>query len=75
MKTWILTIKKADAETVVVEADKLLHGKTGNLVFLRKEGDGDAAPISGDSPFYQLEGFTIVRVQGAGTYADCVLQP
>ena len=75
MKTWKLIVKKTDAEAITIKADNLLLGKTGNLVFLRKENGDDAVPANGDSPFYQLEGFTIVRVQGAGTYAECVLQP
>ena len=75
MKTWRLTIKKADAEIITIKADNLLHSKTGNLVFLRKENSEGAVPANGESPFYQLEGFTIVRVQGAGTYAECVLEP
>ncbi len=74
MKTWKLTTKKPDVETTFVEADRLLQTKTGNLVFLRKESE-DAMPINDDSSFYQLDGFTIIRVQGAGTYAECILQP
>ena len=75
MNTWKLTTKKPDVETIFVEADSLLQSKTGNLVFLRKEWIEDATPVNDDSPFYQLDGFTIVRVQGAGTYTECVLQP
>ena len=73
MKTWKLTNKKPDIESIFIEADRLLQTKTGNLVFLRKESE-DAMPINDDSPFYQLDGFTIIRVQGAGTYTKCILQ-
>ena len=74
MKTWKLTTKKPDVESIFIEADRLLQTKTGNLVFLQKESE-DAWPANDDSPFYHLDGFTIVRVQGAGTYSDCVLEP
>ena len=73
MKTWKLTTKKPDIESIFIEADHLLQTKTGNLVFLRKESE-DGWPVNADSPFYQLDGFIIVRVQGAGTYTECVLQ-
>ena len=75
MKTWKLTTKKPDVETIFIEADSLLQTKTGNLVFLQKESVEDAVAINDDSAFYHLDGFTIVRVQGAGTYSECVLQP
>ncbi len=74
MKTWKLTTRKPDVESIFIEADRLLQTKTGNLVFLRKESE-DAMPANGDSPFYQLDGFIIVRVQAAGTYTECTLQP
>ncbi len=73
MKTWKLTTKKPDIESIFIEADRLLQTKTGHLVFLRKESE-DAMPINPDDPFYQLDGFTIIRVQGAGTYTKCILQ-
>ncbi len=74
MKTWKLTTKKPDIESIFIEADRLLQTKTGNLVFLRKDGIDDGWPVNNDSPFYQLDGFTIIRVQGAGTYTKCILQ-
>ena len=75
MNTWKLTPKKPDAETILVNADSLLLGKTGNLVFVRKDGIEDGWPVNPDDPFHQLDGFIIVRVQSAGTYTSCVLEP
>ncbi len=75
MKTWKLTTRKPDAETILVEADSLLVAKTGNLVFAQKDGIEDAWPVNPDDTFYQLDNFTIVRVQAAGTYTECVLEP
>ncbi len=74
MKTWKLTTKKPDIETTFVEADRLLQTKTGNLVFVRRDGIDDGWPVNPDDPFHQLDGFIIVRVQGAGTYTECTLQ-
>ncbi len=73
MKTWKLSTKKPDAETILVEADSLLVGKTGSLIFVRKDGIEDAWPVNPDDPFHQLDGFIIVRVQGAGTYTECII--
>ena len=73
MKTWKLTTRKPDAETILVEADSLLVAKTGNLVFAQKDGIEDAWPVNPDDPFYQLDNLTIVRVQAAGTYTECII--
>ncbi len=75
MKTWKLVTRKPDVETIFVEADDLLQSKTGNLIFVQKDGIEDAWPVNPDDPFYQLDNLTIVRVQAAGTYTECVLQP
>ncbi len=75
MKTWKLVTRKPNVETIFVEADDLLQSKTGNLIFVQKDGIEDAWPVNPDDPFYQLDNLTIVRVQAAGTYTECTLQP
>ena len=75
MKTWTLVTRKPDAETVLNEADRVLIAKTGNLIFLRKDGEDQGWGPNPDDPFHQLDGFIVVRVQGAGTYTKCVLEP
>ncbi len=73
MKTWKLTTKKPDPETILVEADRLLVAKTGNLIFLRKDAEDEGWSVNHDDPFHQLDGFIVVRVQGAGTYTKCII--
>ena len=78
MKIWRLTAKKPGKLTalkpdILVEADRLLVGKTGSLIFLRRDGDDEAWPVNHDDPFHQLDGFIVVRVQGAGTYSECII--
>ena len=78
MKTWQLTIKKPGKLTILkpdilVEADRLLVGKTGALVFVRRDGKEEGWGPNHDDPFYQLDGCTVTRVQAPGTYASCVL--
>ena len=83
MKTWRLTPKKPwkprtkqpDPQVILVEADRVLVGKMGALVFLRKNAadeDWGSEPNADDS-FVQVDGDTVVRVQAAGCYTSCVI--
>ncbi len=81
MKTWRLTTRKPGKlsskqpapETILVAADRLLVGKTGSLIFVRSDGEDSGWGPNPDDPFYHLDGFIVVHVAAAGTYASCVI--